>query len=77
MIGVDACSPALARNVHRRFVQVAAPLEAENPFPLHALGLGHRRARWASQFSGPLPLSLSQSYLGYTITTSACNFLKE
>jgi len=31
MIGVDACNPALAWDVHRRLVQVAPPAESREP----------------------------------------------
>jgi hypothetical protein len=42
MIAADARSPALARNVHGRFVQVAA--QAENLFLRHQLSIALRRA---------------------------------
>src|SRR5262245_26851238 len=45
MIADNVRAPAFARNVHRRFVQVAVRrLEAENLFLRHQLGIALRRA---------------------------------
>jgi hypothetical protein len=43
MIGADACSPALARNVRRRLVKSRCQLEAENLFLRHQLSVTLRR----------------------------------
>jgi hypothetical protein len=77
IIGVDA-STAFARNVHRRPVQVAVPLEAKNLFLRHQLSIALRRVppRRADRALLILMTRLWPSLLGAGHVGSARDFVE-